>query len=104
MGTYTDQTWYHIARTPQGLHVHRLDPAAVSALAGAALASIAKPSDADRESAEADAVGKLVEGVRRELGFPTGDEAGWSSSLGPGEPHPSTLSAAVNVASGIPDA
>lgn len=103
MGTYTDQTWYHIARTPDGdVHVHRLAPGAVSALADAS-------GTTPRESAEAEAVGRLTRGVEQRLGFPADAEqvmlGGWSANIGPGEPHHTIVAAAVNVKDGhIPDA
>jgi hypothetical protein len=86
------QTWYHIARTPTGWHVHRLDPLKVLERVNALRA-------ADPELTEVDAVvevhQEVGEAIRTQLGFPPRGRwvhrDGWDSQLTVGEPHGSIM-------------
>lgn len=89
--------WWHLARTPDGLHAHDID-AQVQARVAELLA--AEPGR-DSQDAEATAVGEVIAGNHARLGFPTEwwtrAAEGWDSSVSHGEPHEKTLAAAVAV-------
>lgn len=94
--------YYHIAQTPSGVHIHRLDPLAVLERAKALRAD-------DPELTEPEAVaevhGEIVDAIRTSLGFPIRgrwfSRDGWDSQLTVGEPHP-TLMAAATVHDALP--
>lgn len=94
--------YHHIARTPDGVHVHRLDPLVVLARANALRAD-----DPDLTEAEAIAEvhGEIVEAIHKMLGFPIRgrwfSRDGWDSQLSVGTPHP-TLMAAATVHESLP--
>jgi hypothetical protein len=79
---------YHIAATPGGYHVHRIDPVAVNARA--TKLREADP-DLDQPNAVAEVHGEIAEEIRNRLGFPIRgrwlNREGWDSSLSPGVPH-----------------
>lgn len=90
-------TMYHIAETPAGYHVHRLDPLKIKARADALRTADPDLSEAD---AVAEAMGDYAEAIRDSLGFPPRmrwhHRAGWSSAISPGEPHPNMMAVALN--------
>jgi hypothetical protein len=91
------ETWYHLARTPRGLYVHRIDPLKVSARVDELRATDPELSE---EEATAEVHGEYAEAIRALLGFPprgrwiTRD--GWQSVLSTGTPHPSVLEGKAN--------
>lgn len=88
--------WFHVAETPAGIHVHRLDPEVIEAEAAR---RIADDPGLTLEAAEAEVVGDQVEAIRDSLGFPPRmrwmSRPGWRSALSPGEPHAKTLAKAT---------
>lgn len=90
-------TWYHIAQTPAGFHVHRLDPLKVAARAKALRAA---DPDLPGNEAVAEAQGDYVEAIRTKLGFPPRGRwltrEGWSEVVSPGEPHPNMMRTKLN--------
>lgn len=91
------QTWYHIARTPGGLYVHRLDPIRLDELA---VAEMTDDPELSRADADADVLGDAAEAIRRGLGFPArarwASREGWDSQVTAGEPHPKLMEQRVN--------
>lgn len=92
------QTWYHIARTPDGgLHVHRLDPLKVDQRAAALRGA---DPELGEDFATVEARGEYAEAIRASLGFaPRGrwfNREGWTSMLTLGEPHPSVMETKTN--------
>jgi hypothetical protein len=91
------QTWYHVARTPEGYYVHRLDPIKVDARADALRKA---DPDLPEDKAVSEAIGEYVEAIRDGLGFaPRGrwlDRPGWASHISPGEPHPEMMATQLN--------
>lgn len=91
------QTWYHIARTPNGFYVHRLNPIEVLDRAG-------QLRQEDPELSEPEAIaevhGEIAEQIRTALGFPVKgrwfNREGWDSSLSVGEPHPTMMEKKLN--------
>lgn len=88
------QTWYHIARTPAGIYVHRLSPTQEAERAAALRAA-----DPDLTAAEAaeEARSDVLDAIRDSLGFPPRGRwvhrDGWDSSVSMGEPHPRDIMA-----------
>ena len=99
--TYAQVNWYHIAHTPDGVHVHKLE---AEKLADLARELMAKGHYEDADRALADAVGKYAEAIRAELGFPDDfmSLGVWHSLVSPGEPHP-TLMAVATVHDDLPE-
>lgn len=91
------QTWHHIAQTPDGYYVHRLDPLKIGARADALRRADPELSP---DEAYTEAQGEYVEAIRAMLGFPPRarwfTRNGWASSLSTGDPHPSMLAAKRN--------
>lgn len=88
--------WWHVARTPHGIHAHQLDPVAV-------LAEVdrrrAEDPQLGQDEALAEVLGDEAERIRAQLGFPIKGRwvmrAGWDSQLSQGEPHPRLLQRAT---------
>lgn len=82
---YAASDWYHIATTPDGMHVHYLDP---DKLVDRAREYMLADSRLSEENAIAMAVGYYSEAIRKELGFPLEFPAvsGWSCAAAPGRP------------------
>jgi hypothetical protein len=84
--------WYHVATTPTGRHVHRLDPDVIDADAAR---RVADDPELSLEEAEAEAIDDQIQAIRDVLGFPLRQRwmrrKGWASTLAPGEPHPKVL-------------
>ena len=91
------ETWYHIARTPTGFYVHRLDPLKVVERVEALRKGDPQLSEVD---AVAEVQGEYAEAIRASLGFaPRGrwqQRDGWQSVLSPGTPHPSIMERQLN--------
>lgn len=82
--------WHHIATTPDGFTVHRLDAEAIARDAQA----FSKATGADLARARAQIRGEYCEALRTALGFPEGwmAHSEWSSSLVDGAPDRPPLS------------
>lgn len=96
MGKQLMKDVYHIAQTPDGVHIHGPLDGAIDALA---LQIQAAQKDMGPGEAQALATGEIVGRIRAELGFPEGFAGTpndvWASHIAPGEPHPSLLDRAV---------
>lgn len=86
--------WYHIAHTPDGIHVHLMNAFQLATVAQQAM-------DINPELSERDAVAIAVDHyatlIRADLGYPPDHPfaPGWVSVLSPGMPHPSLMAQAT---------
>lgn len=103
--TYAQEDWYHIAQTPEGVHVHKMDHKSLTDLAKQLLErGLCGGTEDPQSEAITMAVGMYAEAIRRALEFPqewlrAGD---YNSSLAPGEPH-ATLMAIATIHEDLPE-
>lgn len=88
--------WWHIAHSPDAIHVHHLPPADLAGAARRWLAAHPNTDDGQPTSpqmATAEAAGAYAQAIRDALGFPTDwfHAEGWTSALSPGTPHPKLM-------------
>jgi len=88
-----DDEWYHIAHTPDGVHVHRLDQ---EKLVDLARQLMAQGMFEDADQAIAHAAGMFAEAIRGELGFPEDWlRRHYDSTISPGVPHSQLMAIAI---------